>query len=511
MKQTMWRPALALTLAGGLMLTACSRQEAPANSADAGSGSKETAKPTLKVLAQYSSLAKPETDPTAKEIEAGTGYKVQYSMLPADNPTQKLSIEVAAGADYDIVRMEPDAFRMLAKQNALLPLDDLLKQHGQDVMSALFPETWELTKIDGKIYGIPKRSERLNIEKGLAIREDLLNAAGLKTPQTLDEFYTALKTLKDKNKDMSPLTSGDIRIPTILSAFGLYNNWTDVGGTLVPFIKMPQLADYMTFMIKLYNEGLLDKDLPVNKSTTVREKFAAGKAAAMPYSWSGATDVYNATLKNNANAKIGTVLPLQGKGGEAGMAAFAKLVEVTAILKSSKHPVDAMKFMNAKLEPKSFENFALGKEGVTFKKEDGKYLPVMPALSDQRGSASWYLYGVREKDYAEMWLARLKRDDALFETYQRLNKDYDKYAKYDVSGFMPPLESFSKYDVALTKLVNDYLVQVLVGGEKLENLGKFIEKWDKEGGADMTREINEWYKNGGKASSDKLIAGYPRG
>ncbi|TBL75680.1 extracellular solute-binding protein [Paenibacillus thalictri] len=500
--------ALVSTLMLTGVLSACSNPVQPGSSAN---GTAEKPKPVLKVMAEYDALAKPGTDETSKATEERTGYKVEYSMLPADDPVQKLSIEVAAGADYDIIRMQPEAFRLLASQNALMPLNDLLDKYGQNVLDGIPKEAWELTTINGKIYGIPKRSERLNISQGIGIRSDLLDSLGMKMPTTMDEFYQTLKAIKENNKDMIPLTSTSVQIPTIKSAFGLYNPWMEVNGEIVPALKLPAMKDYMSFMIKLYNEGLLDRDLPVNKKVVVDEKFAGGKAAAIPTDWKASQAQFSALYKNNAKAKTDIIQPLIGKNGEQGISVNANMVYATVILKSAKHPEDAMKFMNARMDPKNFEYLALGKEGETFTKQNGKYIPIMPALSEKRGEAYWYLFGIREKEYSEMWLARLRRDAILFETYEKVNKDYSKLAHFNITGMMPPLESYTKYNAALSKLEDDYYTQLLVGSEKLDNYDRFIKKWEDAGGAAVTKDINNWYKNGGKQFTENLLKTYPAG
>ena len=75
-------------------------------------GSKEAAlqtgeKPTLKVLGPFIPNVDPNNDPSQKAIEDKTGYSVEYSLLPQDSPDQKLNMELASGADYDIVMMNP--------------------------------------------------------------------------------------------------------------------------------------------------------------------------------------------------------------------------------------------------------------------------------------------------------------------------------------------------------------------------------------------------------------------
>src|SRR5690606_11461618 len=241
-------------------------------------GNVKNGKSTLKVLG-FNAPFDPNKSVMAKDIEDTTGYKVEYFMLPSENPDQKLNIEIASRADYDILALSPSQFYTLASQGALLPLNDLLNDYGENIKKAILPESWELTTFDGEIFGIPQKNERANIEGGLYVREDILNNMDIKIPTNLDEFYDALVKIKEET-NLVPLTGGpQIWIPTIFSAFGLATDWAEVDGSLVPRLLMPETKEYIAFMKKLYDEGLLDKDWAINQPATVKEKFASGKAA----------------------------------------------------------------------------------------------------------------------------------------------------------------------------------------------------------------------------------------
>ena len=69
-------------------------------------------------------------------LKETTGYDVEYYALPAENADEKLVMEVAGGASYDIIQCSPDQFQTLMSQGALMPLNDLLDVYGQDILNA---------------------------------------------------------------------------------------------------------------------------------------------------------------------------------------------------------------------------------------------------------------------------------------------------------------------------------------------------------------------------------------
>ena len=161
---------------------------------------------TLKILGEFDANIDPANDPLKGEIEERTGYKLEYSMLPQDNAVEKLSLEITSGAEYDILMLGPGKFRMLAKQNALMEIGDLVDQYGPTLKKIIPEETWRLATLNDGVYAIPQKNERPNIEASLAMRGDILAELGLEVPTTTTEFRAALVAIKEKYPDMVPFT-----------------------------------------------------------------------------------------------------------------------------------------------------------------------------------------------------------------------------------------------------------------------------------------------------------------
>ena len=452
-------------------------------------------KPVLKVLGGFVANMDPNDDPTQAAIEERTGYKCEYSMLPQDNPEQKLNMEIASGTPYDILMISPDMFRMLAKQNALQPLDDMLASDGANLLSSIGEETWELGRFEGKTYGIPMMNERPNIENTILMRQDVLEELGLDVPTTPEAFRDVLRAVKEKKPDMIPYSAHtNIYSETLISGFGFYFNWNEREGKLAHRVELPEYQAYLAYMRGLYEEGLIDPDLAINKSVNLNEKFASGKVFAIPSNWNDASIQVPALYASVPEAKVTYVQPLTDKNGKAKIRANRYLNKVTAIPKSAEHPLDAVKFMNAKLDPETFVYITLGTEGETFTVSDGnRYEPIMPIYAELRTNAWGYLNGIDEVKYADMWLARTRRNEELGKAFDAINAEYDRYAAFDPTAKMPTLDSVAKYQQSLKKAMDDYEIKAVVGVEKLEDYGKFLDQWKKDGGQEMIDAVNEWY------------------
>lgn len=198
------------------------------------------------------------TSNIASVIKEATSYDVEYFMLPAENADEKLLMEVAGGAEYDVVNVNINLWRSLMAKGALMPLNSLLDEYGQDIVKGNTEEVWKaLTGDDGNIYGVPYMYPySTEVANFMACRWDLMKAAGISAiPTTIDEFYNCLVTLKSFYGDEYVVFSGPYKpasegnenwvIPkTIASAFGIYSDWmVDEAGKVYYMTEAPGFAD----------------------------------------------------------------------------------------------------------------------------------------------------------------------------------------------------------------------------------------------------------------------------
>ncbi|MGG1554137.1 extracellular solute-binding protein [Paenibacillus ferrarius] len=492
-------------------LVACSSGSSKSSSAPAATGAAATAaatsagpKPELKSL-QIWQKDDYNTYPVAKYLEQATGYKVQYDMLPQDKPQDKLNILIASGEPYDAVTTGGGTdFKALysdyARKGALVDLGPLIDKYGPNIKAAIDPEALEAAKVDGKLYAIPTRTLSF-AATSLYIRQDWLDKVGMKAPTTLDELVAVLKAFKEKdpggNGDKNiPLTiNGDSAfIANIAGAFGLPNFWNDVNGKLTPRVLDPAYKDYVAFTGDLFKQGLIDKEFAANKDATAKEKFTSGKAGMIMMNWSDVPAIADALTKNIPTAKAAFIPALKGKDGKMGLSAAKGFDRITYIPKSSKHPEDAIKWMNAKLEKDTFRTMAIGEENKHYTFKDGQYTPIQPIFTDERNQANNFLTGTDDKNYPTYWQARVRKDMRLFEAWDFMNGKAPAEAKVvDLLGYAPYMQEFSKNFQTLNTMSNEFTTKLIFGAEQLSNLDAFIAKFKSSGGDASYKEVNDWY------------------
>jgi putative aldouronate transport system substrate-binding protein len=510
MKNGKW---VVLPVVAGLVLASAACSSKSGDGAASG-----TASPAVTATTAASSGPKPQlkalmrwmkddynTYPVAKVLEEKTGYKVAYDMLPADKPQDKLNLLLASSEPYDLISTSADnTFKALytdyARKGALVDLTPLIDKYGPNIKEAISQNSFNAIKVDGKIFAIPHAMSN-TVGTSLVIRKDWLDKLGLQVPTTLDELTNVLKQFKDKD----PGKNGDNNIPmsmradapmldNVVGAFGLAAPWNVVNGKLVPRAMDAAYKDYLIYMNDLYKQGLLDKEFAINKDATMKEKFTSGKAGVVPLNWADIPTIADALKKNIPDAQYVYISALKGKDGKAGLYATAGFDRLTFVPKSSKHPEDAIKYINAKLDKETFKMMAIGEEGKHYTVKDGAYSPILPIFNDERNQATNYLMGIDEKNYQIYWQARVRKDQRLYEAWEFLNKKQAPAVIIpDQIGPAPYLEQYAKTNAQLNQLVNDYTIKIIVGGEPITNLDAFVAKYKAAGADEAAKEVNDWY------------------
>ncbi|TMV47876.1 extracellular solute-binding protein [Paenibacillus mesophilus] len=443
--------------------------------------------------------------PVAKLLEERTGYKVQYDMLPQDNPQEKLNLLIASSESYDAITTSGVStykamYSDYAKRGALVDLGPLIDKYGPNIKAAISQESLDAVKIDGKIYAIPSKTLS-NVASSFMIRQDWLDKLGLKMPTTTEEFVNVLKAFKeqdpggnkDKNIPFSIWGNSPIEV-NLAGAFGLSSTWNDVGGKLLPRALDPSYKDFLVYMNDLFKQGLLDKEFVVNKYATVSEKFTSGKVGVMPVDWGSVPALADALAKNVPGAKMAYIPAMKGPQGKMGLPVPTGFDRLTFIPKAAKHPEDAIKWINAKLEPDTFRLMTIGEENKHFTYKNGAYTPILPIFTDERNVANNFMSGSDEKNYPSYWQARVRKDQRLFDAYAFLNIQEPANTRIpDPIGMSPYLAVYAKNNESLNAMLNDQTVKFIAGAEPISNLDAFIAKYKAAGGDASYKEVNDWY------------------
>lgn len=425
-KRGIAKPAMAMLVISSMLIAACSDSSttnttinSPGHdgaASEKGNGSEVV---TLRLLV-IETGTKWNTYPNsaiAQEIAKKVGVKIEY--VEADN--SKFNVLLAGGDLPDIVRAEPAKYgKQLIEGKLIIPMDDLLKEHGKDI-SANIPTVVEYSRknwSEGKnqLYFLPPQvqSEPSPIYPpltiGPTIRWDYYKEIGAPEFNTPDELLDVLDNIVKKH----PETEDGKKI------YGI-SMWQDWGlwPYIFPFVWYTMQATNnsdlmarkldetqyrnilteedstywvaMDFYNKANRRGLMDPDALTMKHNDYLAKATAGQIVFGPATW--AMGDFNSKYAKDGKGYI--VLPAGKRAWSGGVNPLGWTGKSYAISKSSKHPEKAMQFLNYLYSYEGARTMFSGIEGVHWNMVNGK-----PQVKDSTfnlrnaGGAEWANTGI---------------------------------------------------------------------------------------------------------------------
>lgn len=144
-----------------------------------------------------------------KEFEEETGLTVELTQLGEDQLSDQYNVKLNAGSeDLDVMMYRPlQEGKLFAQNGYMADLGELVKSNADWDWSDFQTGPVETTTFDGTIVGVPIITER----EVLYYRTDLLEAAGLEVPTTLEELEAAAKKINEDNPDVAGFVSRTAR------------------------------------------------------------------------------------------------------------------------------------------------------------------------------------------------------------------------------------------------------------------------------------------------------------
>ena len=196
----------------------------------------------------------------------------------------------------------------------------MLEQYAPDYWAYINKPIYmtEIKQLDGKMYYMAghvfEENSPYRYWRGLFYREDILKAIGREVPQTIDEFYDTLVAMKEYGVETPFVFQAKtdlrecIKNGELTSAFGLVSaSEYQADGKWHYGACEPEYKDVLTFLKKLYDEGLISVDYLSMEEATSRAMFCNGQAGVM-YGNNSRLSTYLASLTDGASMVGGYVI-----------------------------------------------------------------------------------------------------------------------------------------------------------------------------------------------------------
>lgn len=329
MKSKVTKKLLAAALASAMVMgtAACGSGEAggsaaAGSSSAASAGSSAAASSEAGSTAAVAEVTKPESiswwthdglneengsEQWFAEFEKFTGIHLDHQFIPNNEYYDKLKLAFASDEVPEVFDLNGANLALYASQGAIYDLTDLLK--ASELYDKVDPAIWEAIAIDGKIYAIPKEMPSAAVTY---VRGDWLERLDMKAPTTYDEFLDMIRRFKEEIPECEiGLTAPGVKSEMNLPEFyqGAHYSFAKVDGVWVDGFAQDNMAEAMQRMQDAYKEGLLDKEIITNTTSTCRDAWYEGKVGVFNY-WSGK---WGGTLQDRleANNAGAVALPLE--------------------------------------------------------------------------------------------------------------------------------------------------------------------------------------------------------
>lgn len=220
--------------------------------------------------------------------EEQTGIQLEFVELSTEDTATQVNMLMNSGDLPDMIlgyRFPYDVLCGYADAGLIVPLDEQFEKYGYYVYSELLPAAGDnalsYVTYDGKKWAVPSGGALITDMYGgyyNRIQTQFLEALGMEMPRTIDELYNFLVGVRDNDvngngdpNDEIPLSftmdqfSGTRGEFSLRNSFGIYGYKTNyqlqvTDGKVWLADTSENWKAYVTYMHRLYEEGLLDPD-----------------------------------------------------------------------------------------------------------------------------------------------------------------------------------------------------------------------------------------------------------
>jgi len=467
------------------------------------------------------------------------GINISYAWTVKGNETsdaftQKINVTLASGDLPDVVLVNPSQLKQLVDSDLLEDMTQYYNDYGSDLLKKYMTEegTGNIDSVtfDGKLMAVPETVAMNEGAQYLWIRNDWLKKLNLQAPKTMDDVLKISEAFTTKDPDGNgkndtfglPITkdlySGCMGTEGFFAGYHAYPNmWVeDSAGKIAWGSTLPETKIALQKLADMYKSGQLDKEFGVKDGGKVAEAIAAGKVG-LDYGaqWNPMYPLIS-NFNNDKNADW-TGYPIVSVDSQKSMVPlkFAQ-TRIFAVKKGYAHPEALVKLMNMHVEKNWGKSADFNKYYMPV--ENGgvgvwKFSPVCPAppfknlegfvaidaarksndfskLAGEPKVIQGNIEAYAKGDASQWGWEKIYGKDGVFRNMVDY-KNNDQLLKEKFVG--APTKTMAEKKTTLDKMEKEVFVKIIMGAAPIDEFDKFVDDWNKLGGADMLKEVNDWY------------------
>ncbi|MGG6310536.1 extracellular solute-binding protein [Paenibacillus macerans] len=465
-------------------------------------------------------------------------FKFDWTVSGLNSTYQnKLQLMLASNEKF------PDVFRVSDKQliadliasGKVMDVTEAVEKYASPRLKELyqkFPQAVWPVSADGKMYAVPVLSGGNISDLNMWIRQDWLDKLGLQAPTTIAELENVMDafvnrdpdsnnkrdtigiTLAMKNAIVNWMGDGSFLVGSFGAKAGDRQWGPDGNGGLQYGGVQPEMKMTLGKLYEWFNKGYLDPEFAILDENKAIESFTSGRSGIV-FGAPWMTDwPFTDMLKLHPEAKLKPYPVPAGADGSIGRRGESIFYSAIMFNKDFKHIDRFFDYLNTvygwsygegdfKYGFAEGYDYALDASGKPVYDDasipNGKVEPIkyLPGTYHQLDIPflQYDVYkklhdgGKPENTVEERWATA----DPLSLEAGAIVAEQNPYRMEDLyqGPATPTMQSKQEY---LEKIEKEAYAQIIYGKKPLDSFDQFVEDWKKNGGDEITKEVNEWYQ-----------------
>jgi len=477
-----------------------------------------------------------ENNPWSRMIKKlfGVEFTVAWTWATTDEGNSKYNLALSSGDMPDYMETVPlNIFVQMVEADALEDITGAWDKYASERWKKAFADygdlPWTWSKVNGKIYGLPRVEDLAHNDTILWYRADWLEKLNLKPPTTLDELHdVAVAIVKANigkgapgttlgllaNKDYAHTWYGSL--DPIWGAYGLIpDHWSKEGDGLMFDGIRPAMKEPLALLNQWYKDGIFRKDFfTLQTSDCIQDLAASQVGLHFTPSWGANLD----TVKNDPETRWAFTNIPTGPNGKKGKHtennfrdspfAFRKGAQnIDKVFEITNWMIDLTEDFPRRFHGWEGSNYEWKGDEVQWTSIGWSAWAIGPIGTRGSGMADPRSIGNGIKYRHDEWgkVPAEKRDAMMNLMLQdptgvQQVSDDSRLAILDNAkdGMMTAFQSLPtptmvEKSVDLQKLMDENIISMIVGEKPLSAFDDMVTQWKAQGGDQITKEVNDWW------------------
>lgn len=448
-------------------------------------------------------------------IKEKTGVTVEIEAVASESYSDKKAVILGTNNLPDVIQVSQSDLNEYARYGAFVNLSEYADIIPNYLAARASVPNMSLTEVDGGIYSFAKIGwEPMLGKTGAAIRMDVLKNNNLPVPTNYDELYETLKAIKALYPESYPWSARQAWsfMNEVCYNFGtVYGMGYDADKDAYVYgYLQPEMKETLTYLNKLFNEGLLDPDFYTNSNDQLTADIASESCFFITNNVNFVPD-YNAALQvNNPEGYFQMIAPLAHGETHRGLVSnpYEMIGTGFAVNAKSDKIEEILKFFDWLYSEEGALITNFGMEGVTYTMVDGKAEFTDAILRENKSEADLIKeveYGLTHNIMAvyynqRQWYASEKnyQEGTIMQYSNQITKWYEEGLLQMQPAVAPTmteeeLEECSDLMANIETIASENCIKFIIGERSLDEYDDFVNALNEAGAERVVELYNTAY------------------